>query len=347
MNNMNESNRFLYSKDSKNARWAALLAALLFVVGPIIWFIPPMAARILYPDLNAIEALRPLKETITEGAYVGMGLMYLPKGMIGLMVSAIFAATMSPMDTGLNKNAGIFVRNFYKPIMRKHASDKEYLIAGKIVSFLFGCLIILAALSINTIKDYGLFNIMNQFSANITLPVIIPLIWGIIIKKTPSWSAWSTVLVGFTVSLFVLLANAYYPAEFQHLLGFASPLSKREAADFTLITSLFANVIVSSVWFIGTSFFAGFNKPEYTAQEDEFFQRMNTPLVTDQVDTREMDAAQYNKLAALCIPYGGFVMFLCVIPQEDLTGHMCFIFAGGIIAGLGLILWWKAKKTLA
>jgi solute:Na+ symporter, SSS family len=347
INNLNDSNRFLFSKDTKNARKAALLASLLFVVGPIIWFIPPMAAAILYPDLNAIEALRPLGGKIAEGAYVGMGLQYLPMGMIGLMVSAIFAATMSPMDTGLNKNAGIFVRNFYKPILRKHASDTEYVVVGKIVSVVFGFMVIGVAIAIDQLEGVGLFDIMNNFSAGVTVPFVIPLIWGIIIKKTPSWSGWSTVLVGFTTSLTVFLVNKNMdPSTIQYLFGLDKPLSLRERPDLLLLSSLFANVIVSSTWFIGTSFFARYNPPEFTAQEDEFFERMNTPLVTDDATTREMDIAQYTRLAFLCLPYGIFVMLLCIIPN-DFTGRLCFIFAGGVITAIGLILWRKAKKTAA
>ena len=72
--------------------------------------------------------------------------------MIGLMVASIFAATTSSMEPGLNKNAGIFVMNFYKPILRKHATDREYLVAGKIASLVFGLLVIGAALVIEGIK---------------------------------------------------------------------------------------------------------------------------------------------------------------------------------------------------
>jgi Na+/proline symporter len=48
--NLNDSFRFLNSKDSINARKAALLAMGLMGVGSIIWFIPPWASAILYPD---------------------------------------------------------------------------------------------------------------------------------------------------------------------------------------------------------------------------------------------------------------------------------------------------------
>ena len=73
-NNLNDANRFLYSKDSKNARMAALLA-----VDAVpcrtrsSGSFPPMAAAILYPDLSAVAELKALGSKASDGAYVADG----------------------------------------------------------------------------------------------------------------------------------------------------------------------------------------------------------------------------------------------------------------------------------
>jgi len=108
-NNMLEASRYLNAKDGREARKGALLGSILFVVGPIFWFIPPMVARIVHPDLHAIF---PHLKNPAEGAFVVAGLDNMPAGMLGLLISGIFGATMSNMDTGLNKNAGFFVKEF-------------------------------------------------------------------------------------------------------------------------------------------------------------------------------------------------------------------------------------------
>ena len=54
LNNMTDASRYLSVKDTGHARKAALLATILFAIGPVIWFIPPMVARIVHPDLRAI-----------------------------------------------------------------------------------------------------------------------------------------------------------------------------------------------------------------------------------------------------------------------------------------------------
>lgn len=53
INNMQESYRFLNAKDSKHASKAALMAFFMMLFGAIIWFIPPWATAILYPDAGA------------------------------------------------------------------------------------------------------------------------------------------------------------------------------------------------------------------------------------------------------------------------------------------------------
>jgi Na+/proline symporter len=122
-NNMLDSSRYLCAKNSAHARKAAILGAGLNFVGPAIWFIPPLAASILFTDLG--EFFPALGEKAFEGAYIAMSMETLPQGMVGILICGIFAATMSSMDSGLNRNAGIFVKNFYFPVLRKHANDLD------------------------------------------------------------------------------------------------------------------------------------------------------------------------------------------------------------------------------
>jgi SSS family solute:Na+ symporter len=361
-NNMKDADRFLSAKDTRNASQASLLAGVLFMIGPIIWFIPPMAAAILYPDLSVIPQLHGLK-TISEGAYVAIGLKCMPVGMIGLMMSAIFASTMATMDTGLNKNAGIFVRNFYMPVLRKHAKETEYMIVSKVASFVFGMLIILAAYIIAKIPNVGIFNVMNVFSAMVALPFIMPLIWCIVIKRTPSWAGWSTVCVGFMAS--ILFYNYVDPETFRKLLGLHiqvspdvmaarmslmarlvglhSPIRPGELDNYKVIGGTIVSVVSCSLWFVGTALFARFNSPAYNKQEEEFFERLHTPVTSDPAQAKLMDMAQLQTLSKLCLPYGGFIMLLAAIPNP-LGGRLSFIFSGGMIVGIGLLLRWKANR---
>ncbi|MFS1440287.1 hypothetical protein [Shewanella sp. 10N.286.48.A6] len=58
INNMQDSYRFLTAKDSVNARKAALLAFVLMLIGPAIWFLPPWVTAIIYPEAATMHAAR-------------------------------------------------------------------------------------------------------------------------------------------------------------------------------------------------------------------------------------------------------------------------------------------------
>ncbi|MEZ5278491.1 MAG: hypothetical protein R3F07_19065, partial [Opitutaceae bacterium] len=189
LNNMFDSYRYLCVKDDKQARKAALMAAGLMFIGPFIWFIPPMAARIIQPDLAIV--FPHLGEKAYEGAFVFIGIELMPVGMLGLLLCALFAATISSMDSGLNRNAGIIVKNFYQPIFRKAASPRELLVTGKVASAIFGVLIIFSALAIRKIEGFDLFEIMILFGSLIAIPYAMPLVWGLFFKGAPRWAAWS------------------------------------------------------------------------------------------------------------------------------------------------------------
>jgi SSS family solute:Na+ symporter len=340
-NNLNDANRFLYSKDSINARKAALLAAILFMVGPLLWFIPPMAAAILYPDLSVLPELRSLGSKASDGVYVAMGMRILPAGMVGLMVASIFAATTSSMEPGLNKNAGIFVLNFYKPILRKTATDREYLIVGKVASLFFGMLAIVAALLLESIQNFGLFDMMMLFSSRVAIPFLIPLIWGIVIKRTPSWAGWTTVVVGLLVSY---LTARYLELDLvRRVIGLDTPFTKREQDEVVFFTSLFLNVGISSLWFMATSLFARFSPPAYVKQEEVFFERMSKPVISDPAKTRATDRAQLRTLGILGLPYGAFMVLLAAIPNP-LSGRVSFVLSGLAIMAVSFILYRASRK---
>src|SRR5205823_550232 len=179
-------------------RWAAMLGFVLFVIGPAVWFIPPMVARILYPDLRAMF---PKLGNPQEAAYFATAINTLPVGMTGLLLSGIFGATMSSMDGGLNKNAGFFVKNFYQPYVSRGASERELLIASKLSTLVLGILIILAGFGFAHAKNLTIFELMTYFSSLVGLPVAIPLVLGLFIKRAPAWAGWTTVLIGLATSL--------------------------------------------------------------------------------------------------------------------------------------------------
>ena len=334
-NNMLDSSRYLSAKDSSHARKAAVFGTFLHFVGPVIWFIPPLAASIVFTDLNSV--FPELGEKAFEGAYVAMAIETMPHGMVGLLLCGIFAASMSSMDSGLNRNAGIFVKNFYYPVLRKSASDIELLRAGRFVTLAFGALVICAALTFVSYKELPIFDLMLQFSSLIGLPYSIPLVLGVFVKKVPPWAAWTTVLIGLGVSFLVKIVVD--PDLFRQLMGLENELTSKETAFYYYLASVLGNVVIAGGWFLFTTRFYETSSSESQERDAAFFERMNTPLISQKgpSDGDERDFQQRALLGKLCLVYGSCIMLMALIPNP-IQGRLCFLFCGGVVAVTGWCL---------
>ena len=338
-NNLNDANRYLCVKDGRHARWAGLLGAGLFIVGIIIWFIPPMVARILYPDLATVF---PNLKNPEEAAFIAVARDVMPVGMMGLLVSGIFAATMSSMDSGLNKNAGYFIKNFYQPIIKPNAPDAHLLRVSKIATATLGILVILVGLKLSELRGMDLFTMTQRLSILIGTPILVPLVLGIIVRRTPPWSAWSTVLVGFAGSLFI--SRFLTPEWAAPLFGYTGPLDNTAKEYWRQGIELFGNVAIGSAWFIGTMLCWKGTTPEHKANVAEFFTRFNQPVDFAKEEGAGNDAQQSAAVGWLCVAYGGFVLLLALIPNP-LIGRLAFIGCGALVVGVGALLLFTARRT--
>ncbi len=336
-NNMQEAARYLNAKDGREARKAALLATILFIIGPVFWFIPPMVARIIHPDLHTVF---PKLRNPAEGAFVVAGLDNMPAGMLGLLISGIFGATMSNMDIGLNRNAGFFTKNFFQVIIRPQATEKEMMLVSKIVTALLGVLVISAALIMSGSKK-GLFNLMLQFGGLIAVPYTVPLIWGTLVKRAPAWAGWTSVIAGFATSA---ASNHFLTAAWmQHFMGWTTPLSTREADDWVLLVGVLLVVIVSSAWFLGACFFANTRSAQEKVRVEQFFTQMETPIDFQKEEGDGNDAQQYRTLGLLSLIYGAFISLLILIPNSPL-GRLGMFTCAGTMLGIGGLLYWNFKR---
>ncbi|MFA0003153.1 sodium:solute symporter family protein [Vibrio splendidus] len=331
-NNMLNSYRYLAAKDSKNAKKAALLACILMTIGPIIWFMPPwfvagqgidLAAH--YPDAGSKAG---------DFAYLYFVEQYMPAGMVGLLIAAMFAATMSSMDSGLNRNSGIFVINFYQPILRPNATEKELMVVSKLMSSVFGVAIILIALFINSLKGLSLFDTMMYVGALIGFPMTIPAFCGFFIKKTPDWAGWGTLVVGAIVSYIV---GFVITSEMLQNWFNLEPLTGREWSDLKVAVGLIAHLTFTGGFFILSTLFYKPLEASRQKDVDTFFTNLSTPLVSESTAQKKLDNKQRHMLGSLIAVSGVAVMAMFALPNP-FWGRMMFVLCGGIVFIVGLLL---------
>jgi len=340
--NLNDSFRFLNAKDSDNARKAALLAMVLMGVGSIIWFIPPWASAILYPD--AASAYSQLGNKASDAVYLVFTRNAMPVGTVGLLLAGLFAASMSSMDSALNKNSGIFVRSLYQPLLKKKGKivDDEHLLkVSRLVSFISGLLVIAVALFFKSLKELSLFELMMSVSTMIQVPLLIPLIFGLFIKKTPKWAPWVTVALGLSISWFMLYV--FTPEVLASWLGLEA-LTRREIIDMNLMMTIAAHLVITAGFFCSTTFFYKEENDEHKQETELFFKDIVTPVIADG-EQDDYDRQQRDKLGSMVILMGVGVSLMMLIPNE-LWGRLVFLLCSLSILTVGILLKKGAKAKV-
>jgi SSS family solute:Na+ symporter len=335
------ASKFVYVKNGADARKAALISIAGFLLLAPIWMVPAMASTILHPDLAAEF---PKLNNPREGAYVAMAITLLPSGLLGLLVSAIFAASVAFMNNGLNIAAGTFVRNFYIRLIRRDASDELQIAVGRVFTAVYGLLWIGAALIFESFKSLPLFDLLLLAAASIQIPMTVPQFLGMFVRRTPPWAGWSAMAVGFIVSIalrFVLTADL-----FNAIFSPATPFSPRELGDLNIATTTATLFAVCVSWFFATKLFYRRTGGEYELQVDQFFAEMKTPIDETTERAPETDVRQYRALGNLCLTYGGFVTLLLLIPNSA-QARLCVLFCGLLLAAPGAVvrMKWKQLKS--
>lgn len=185
--------RFYSARSESDGRKIGLLSAGLFLVFPVIFLFPSVAARAIVPGLKNPEM-----------AYVAVCLKLLPQGIMGLMIAAMFAATMSVLSAEFNVTASVLTRDIYQRLFRKAAHPNETLWVARIMTIGVGLLVSLGALFVD--KLGGAFEVNQYVSGIFAIPMIIPVIMGVIFWKPQPWGAVASMIVGTGVGA-VLNAN--------------------------------------------------------------------------------------------------------------------------------------------
>ena len=131
--------RMLASKSEKDALGGTLFFNVAhYVLRPWPWILVGLASLIVYPELSDIQKAFPNLDPKLLGhdiAYPAM-LRFLPAGWVGLMLGGLVAANSSTILTHLNWGASYLVHDFYRRFVKRDASEKHYVMAGRAATVL-------------------------------------------------------------------------------------------------------------------------------------------------------------------------------------------------------------------
>jgi len=145
-----EGQRILSTRSPRQAVTMYITTAITLFTLVLLVSIPCIAAAVLFPQLLDPKADREL-------AYGLLMKKMLPVGGMGLVVSAMVAGVMSVTGDNLNFGSQVMLNDIYRRWIVRSASERSYLIAGKMCMFLILGLALVVVYRAKIIFDVAVF----------------------------------------------------------------------------------------------------------------------------------------------------------------------------------------------
>ena len=240
--------RYYSTKSERDAKKMAYLVAALLFVGPPLFFFPAMAARIFIPDIPEAEM---------NGVYAIVCKSVLPAGMIGMVIAAMFSATMSSLAGNFNAMAAVMVNELYLKLDRT-ASAARRMVAARLATILTGG----AVVALTFVMQYAqgaddLFNLSNKVFGVFLPPIAIPMLCGIFVCRLSKRSGMVALVGGIAVGLCVFVVGGAKEYAYLREMVWVFPITA--AATVALLA-------------VGSKIFP--DKAEERAEVDGFFDKI-------------------------------------------------------------------------
>lgn len=344
--NWHIAQRYYSVPDERDTRKMALWCAGLSVVLPLFWILPVLASKILYPDL---ASMWPGLSEPTEAAFVTLALDILPHGMIGIIVAAMFAATMSSADTLLNWLSAVITKDAYIPWSKKVGwgtpSEKQQLKVGKLCVAGMGIMAILIAFNME--KLGGVFDVHTKATSLYSAPMFIPVLLGLVFTRTPWWSGMLSFGVGVVAIIGTsLVANISQglPANSFNALFLDINLSLWGLEITRYELQMLVGAGASTACFF-VSMLMNRRHGDYKHRIESLEQDLHTPaFATSDVTLDERGLNAYRLTARLAIIIGSMLL-LAVIPTINAPSWHLNAIGGAIALSIGIGILSMTKKS--
>ncbi|SEG67224.1 transporter, SSS family [Bryocella elongata] len=247
--------------DERSGQRAAYLAAALNFVGTPILLLPAMMARSLMPQFSATHK--------PQDVYVQLIFTLLPPGMIGIIIAALFSATMATVSADLNAIAGVLTKDVYQRILRPHTSERALVTVGRTLTFVLGSLLLSLSLWLAHSHQDSLFHVMVTAFGVLLSPTLLPMLATLLFPKLTSRGVLAGFTTGLASGILTLCAKTWLMS---HSAG------PTQALDYQLEgISIFINVAATCAGMWAGSRWLNIT-PDEQARTNAFFARLQRPI---------------------------------------------------------------------
>ena len=339
--------RYYSIADERDTKKMAAVCAVFSLIAPVLWIFPVLVAKVIFPDMLSVWP--ELKEP-SEASFASLCLLLLPHGFLGVVVSAMLAASMSSADSTFNWLAAVITKDVFVPISRRirggeEPSDRLQLVVGKLTVLIVGTLAIVISL---VLKNYsGSFDIYLKIYS-ITIPsMFIPVMVGFIFRRTPWWSAMAASSIAIACTL--LAAASANLITGTPLQGLGDLFQDVELSLLGMTLGRYElNVLVGTI--VSLSVLLLTAKWPNRDQADRarlaaFDTDLRSPAYADKFYVDEKSIRAY-KLVGLLSGLVGLLLLILALTTDGLADFLVNFLAGTGACLFGVLFWRMARKYL-
>ena len=315
-----------------DARKMVYLVCVLMLVKSFLFFWPAIMARVIFPDLED-----------PKYTYAVMSLKFLPIGMMGFMLAAMFSATMSTLGGEYNVLSGVLANDFYKKIINPQASEKRVIAVGRINTLIIGLITLLAAIGVQYMRELNLFDIMVRAFLAWGPAISMPLLAGLCLPWFNARGAMWGVIAGMISGTLLVTLNII-------LVGvYSEQMAVNPTVEYWLRTGWNTFSIITNILVTGLGMWLGTRSRPRSVDEqvrvNAFFDDMKVPFEIEERQAKEEGPSPFFVLG-ITIGILGFILVAISFALLALnkSGFAVDFVAGALMAVFGLWLYVRSRK---
>nr|XP_044988578.1 solute carrier family 5 member 4A isoform X1 [Jaculus jaculus] len=207
--------RCLCGRNMSHVKAACIMCGYLKLLPMFLMVMPGMISRVLYTDMVACvvpsECIKHCGVDVgcTNYAYPTLVLKLMPIGLRGLMLSVMVASLMSSLTSIFNSASTLFTMDLYTK-MRKRASERELLIAGRLFVTVLIVTSILWVPLVEVSQGGQLIHYTEAISSYLGPPIAAVFLLAVCCKRVNEQGAFWGLMVGLVMGLIRMIAEFSY-----------------------------------------------------------------------------------------------------------------------------------------
>jgi SSS family solute:Na+ symporter len=221
------------AESTRSVAKGLVLAGIITTPFALLWNLPGLAARILYPTLaNADSAVPILISNL------------IPNIILGLVVVGLLSSQLSTISGNLNGVATIFASDVYENVINRKATDKDVLRIARIITLITGIGMVLFAYLVPILG--GAVNAYLTIIAIMDMPLfVISVVYGLLWKRVN----WQGAVTGYILgAISGIIGQFFYSLDFNLTTFITAGTTLIVTPVISLFTKEESNEKIYAIW---------------------------------------------------------------------------------------------------